>query len=525
MEATSLEYADGARRPVPGLVRDDQGAILVLGIFMCACMVGMLWYLAGIGDAIVYRERMQAGADAAAFSGAVLHARGMNLIVLLNIIMACILGIRVALKVVATVLFVVGAILTAIPFPVPIALGNIALQVGRATDQAARALKQPIDSSIKALNAVQEGIARVVPPASIAGSYQVGERYGPIVRSSAAGSPLSVRDGLPVVDGSEDKLCEMAGRAFGAILTWKSPIPSSLAGEVEGMLGKAVRAGGAYFCEIGSGGSPPDFSEELNAGAERGCNDKRGALEEELREADAQYRDACTRHGANCDGSEETGLTVDQQAELGRLLSARDAKERELRDFDRDRCIEEQRRAVNENLQNARADQGAAESSRGQGLNPQKVRANWHNGIDDAQVVAVAVGNEDSLNIAPRGVRAGAWQTRVDIEVPRTAQFTIAQAEFFFDCDGAWTSNSCNGPNADDSNAMWQFRWRARLRRYNTPFGASALDNLSGALMGGEMFVRALRDVPLRSSLSVQNAALVYELGQATLDLDELIIH
>ncbi len=46
---------------------------------MCACMVGILWYLAGIGDAIVFRERMQEAADATAFSAAVLHARGMNL--------------------------------------------------------------------------------------------------------------------------------------------------------------------------------------------------------------------------------------------------------------------------------------------------------------------------------------------------------------------------------------------------------------------------------------------------------------
>src|SRR5688500_18521132 len=70
----------------PGVLKDERGAILVLGIFMCACMVGALWYLAGIGSAIIYRERMQEGVDAVAFSGAVLHARGMNLIVLLNLL-------------------------------------------------------------------------------------------------------------------------------------------------------------------------------------------------------------------------------------------------------------------------------------------------------------------------------------------------------------------------------------------------------------------------------------------------------
>ena len=80
------------------LRRDERGAILVLGIFMCSCIVGALWYLAGIGSAIVYRERMQEAADAIAFSGAVLHARGMNLIVLINFVMAAILAIRVEMR-------------------------------------------------------------------------------------------------------------------------------------------------------------------------------------------------------------------------------------------------------------------------------------------------------------------------------------------------------------------------------------------------------------------------------------------
>jgi hypothetical protein len=50
------------------LGEDQQGAIMVLGIFMCSCIVGVLWYVAGIGDAIVYRERMQEAADAVALA-------------------------------------------------------------------------------------------------------------------------------------------------------------------------------------------------------------------------------------------------------------------------------------------------------------------------------------------------------------------------------------------------------------------------------------------------------------------------
>src|SRR3954470_13072559 len=97
------------------LLGAEQGAILLLGVFMCACMAGALWYVIGIGDAIVYRERLQEGADAVAFSAATLDARGMNLIVLLNLLMACVLGVRVAMKAAQSSLIVIGGICALIP--------------------------------------------------------------------------------------------------------------------------------------------------------------------------------------------------------------------------------------------------------------------------------------------------------------------------------------------------------------------------------------------------------------------------
>src|SRR5262249_25403735 len=99
-----------------GIADDQRGAIMVLGIFMCSVIVGLLWYVAGIGDAIVYRDRMQEAADAVAFSGATLHARGMNLLVLLNLLMAVVLAVRVALKMMILVLTILTAILTLIAF-------------------------------------------------------------------------------------------------------------------------------------------------------------------------------------------------------------------------------------------------------------------------------------------------------------------------------------------------------------------------------------------------------------------------
>src|SRR5689334_7262483 len=92
------------------LGRDQGGAILVIGVFMAAFLVGVLWYIIGLGDAAIYREYMQDGADATTFAAAVYQARGMNIIALLNLIMAAVLAVLVALKVAQVVLGIATAI-------------------------------------------------------------------------------------------------------------------------------------------------------------------------------------------------------------------------------------------------------------------------------------------------------------------------------------------------------------------------------------------------------------------------------
>src|SRR5262245_43538333 len=79
---------------------DQRGAIAFAALFMAVLLTGAACYLMGIGDSLLQRERLQDAADAVAFSSAVLHARGMNLLALLNMTMAALLAILVALKLV-----------------------------------------------------------------------------------------------------------------------------------------------------------------------------------------------------------------------------------------------------------------------------------------------------------------------------------------------------------------------------------------------------------------------------------------
>jgi len=75
----------------------------VMGVLMAVFLVAALYHAIGLGEAILQRQRMQDAADAAAFSAAVVHARGMNTIVLINLVMAALLAVVVALKLVETV--------------------------------------------------------------------------------------------------------------------------------------------------------------------------------------------------------------------------------------------------------------------------------------------------------------------------------------------------------------------------------------------------------------------------------------
>lgn len=93
------ERASGTKRTNPSLLEDESGATMVMGIFMAAMLVGMIYYVWGIGGTVIHRERLQDAADTAAFGAAVVEARGMNLIALLNVIMLALAIIGTALLV------------------------------------------------------------------------------------------------------------------------------------------------------------------------------------------------------------------------------------------------------------------------------------------------------------------------------------------------------------------------------------------------------------------------------------------
>ncbi|MDX2051724.1 MAG: hypothetical protein SFV15_04980 [Polyangiaceae bacterium] len=94
--------------------RDERGAMMVIGVFMATFLVGVLYYLIGTAEAVFFREGMQDAADAAALGAAIAHARGMNFIALVNLLMAALVTILLTLKLIETVVIILMGVLTAL---------------------------------------------------------------------------------------------------------------------------------------------------------------------------------------------------------------------------------------------------------------------------------------------------------------------------------------------------------------------------------------------------------------------------
>jgi len=511
--------------PARRMYRSEGGAVMVMGVFMCACLAGMLWYVIGIGDAILYRERLQEGSDAVAFSAATLHARGMNLIVLINLLMACVLGIRVAMKAAQASLVVIGGICAIIP-----GLGGFAPTCFQIANQLQTAIVQTrpaINDTLKGLSRAQVGIKAIVPGAALAGSVQVGAKYRPRISEAAAANRNLIR-GLPVEEGNLDQLCREAGESGPALVEWMiesvthTNIPDRLTDRFRHLIGKGIEKGGAYFCEMGTGAdTPPDFGSELDGAAKEGCDKEQGTLQTQADQANSAYFSACRSLRAACGGGSDRSLTTAQRDQLSRLASQRANAQAAASGFDDKKCKQDKRSQAENRMKEGGAARGTPASSN-RDMTPKQVSPTYLNGGDDAQLLGVAKGNTASLRAAPKGVRIGAWRNTGDGGHSSSESFGFAQAEFFFDCDGAWTSESCNGSKRDEGYAMWRFRWRARLRRYNSGNNPS-IEHVSSVLAGADLLRQGLNHLPKLNWSTAENALLLRDLGHAV--QQDVIVH
>lgn len=303
------------------LQRDDRGAIMVIALFFAIFGVAMLYTLVGTAQAIFLREKLQDAADSAALSGAVLHARAMNLLVLINIVMSALLAILVTLKLIESIAILGiivaaalawitgGSTLGAIP-----PLKSIQQEVHTVYED----LKDPIHNALKTLHGVADVIGPAVPAiATGAVALDVAEHAAP-----AHGFAAPPRLTLPVEDGSFEVLCGKAGELpadLGAEVLNAAGVPAlpTLMSELSGPMESLASTFSDWFCGDSSGGSGtvPKLTRTVNrsyprvatADAEL-CRQVDTGEDDENKPSQDELREACERS----EDEEDEGKPDDQ---------------------------------------------------------------------------------------------------------------------------------------------------------------------------------------------------------------------
>ncbi|MCL2449667.1 MAG: hypothetical protein FWD17_12040, partial [Polyangiaceae bacterium] len=495
-----LRGEQNAMKKTESIVSDDRGAIMVLGIFMCTFLVGSLWYIAGIGDAIMYHERMQEAADAVAFSGAVIQARGMNIIVLLNLIMAAILAIRVAINVTKAMFLILGGLLAAsIIFS---ELAPTAFEGAELMQDLDNMTKQPIDLALEALHGAEVGVKRLTPAAAILASEEIATKYKPLVTLPVLVLGRSIGTGggggggagtfqLPVVDGTTHKLCMEAFNADAEFLQAVFPagIGSAL-GSATKFVGGIINSLGAsdLFCELGSGA--PDLTSAVQSATQGQCDQQQ---QDACSQSDQAQSDLTTAYAQNRYDSSGNPLTnpAPTPAQTAAVNNAKTAASSAKQACDDAKnCQKKATNAVNDKAQQLAASATAGTTGN---KNPAQVDPNWYNGTLDAQIISAVGADATTAKFLDRSSKfeqiAAQFYKKATVKYDSPGKFmgfgaaqldpkmnAWAQAEFFYDCSGAWQSGPCN----DDEEAMWNFHWRARFRLVN-PQASIAAKYIAGA--------------------------------------------
>ncbi len=153
---------------------DSRGVATVTGAMQAVVLVGGLYAMMSVGDAAVLSERVQSGADSGAFAEVTMHARGLNFIGLVNIVMSAMMAILAALQAIIDLTTLAIAIASAIcagcgpwcGFCCGICPAISPLQSVRSTVQSIKnAVERPIKEIVRVTDKVNKSLAIVIPGA------------------------------------------------------------------------------------------------------------------------------------------------------------------------------------------------------------------------------------------------------------------------------------------------------------------------------------------------------------------------
>ncbi len=441
------------------LYEDERGAIMVVAVFMAVCLAGALWYTIGMGENVLFRERMQDGADAVAFSAAVYHARGMNIIAMMNIIMASILAVLVALKclqILVGVATAIACVMAVFTFgALGPACGFLSGMMGT-IQNFITVVQKVVDVTLPVISKAQVGVAAATPWTAEAKSLVVANTHyrepvtgGFMLGASLVPLPGSPRlYGLPVQEDDYKSVCKEAGGVVVDLVFFPFGGQKWL-GWLKGVAKGIVGTFPQYFCG--------------DTGSVAGIKDAFAQAKDDIAAGCQQVKDEIT-------------------------------DPEEQKKFDVDKCKKDKTKKMEDDFKK----QGKLPGASGMGTmakTPKKVFDWAENGNGFFQVWSIVNGNNQWITRSDKGVSLAAWGTRTVAPTDGDVQF--AQAEFYYDTPETWAKI--------DSSTMWNMKWKARLRRFH-PVDAftSAGSSVMGAKLNGYL------DDQLKSKVFSKSKWLVF---------------
>lgn len=444
----------------PNLMQDQRGAVMLTGLFMSCFLIGSLWFVIGIGDTVVFRDRMQEAADHGAFTSAALHAKGMNFISACNLILLALVAVHIILGIIHDILLAVCI--------VSLGFGCGAWLTARRIWTGYFKVLKP---AAKAIHVAEVLAAYGYPYIGAYKGYSTGSKYGGTKHGRDAGDVTVVPLGASMVPGvamrSKKKGLPVEGKPMKQLCKKLSNMILDLGIKASGRnpSGKVMR----IFRSIVGG--VVEF---------RYCNDL-GTASARLGQMDY---DKMLQEGNK--GVEEANKEIQQR--------------------------NQQRQQQNQNggggggaleseLQKVQTGTG---SSKG-GLDPgfdgfwgeEGPLLPWgpaRNGSGWMQVWSLNMRPEITDKEGPKvGVAVGTKgmaAARLGITQKPSTLVYPAQAEFYFDCTKDWGNEECNF----DDNAGYQVKWRARLRRVDLPGIGTMLGGWLGEMLGNLKSYKGFKD-------------------------------
>lgn len=392
-------------------VRGERGAVMLMGLFFAMFLIAGMWAMKGLGDAVVFRQRMQEAADHETYAAAVVHARGMNLVAALNVLMRILALLYLVMSVLRDLLVVAMALLgacAAIPWTAALcgSLFAVSCNAYKAIVQARSQYESfVIKPVLPALSGVQTAAAIGYPWLASVKAAGVGDAYDAsaitVGSSHVPGLAFDVATDS-MFDGSGDSSGEAACRASSSGRgTDRQEGASETEKDESTKLGlPVVNAENAKLCELAADSVVDYFP---------------GFLGAVLAWVAGAFNDA----GSYC-----SGFPWETES-IGWKRMYKPAK-----------------------------NGSAYMQVWGVSLPP---------GYDDranASKVALGHGSKVGLPMADKIRKTG--------EPAKGTPF-FAQAEMFYACKGTWASKDCNGSAEEESFATFNMKWRARLRPVGLP--------------------------------------------------------